>query len=119
MWNQPSDIELNKIPRLYETENVPAKDKIIWMHFFLGNSDWFICEFDGKDTFFGFVCLNGWQDCAEWGYISFNELKQLKVEAPVSINGQRALIPLEVDRDLNWISRKSFNVSLIRECQGW
>jgi len=37
----------------------------------------------------------------------------------IFLNGQRALIPLEVDRDLNWISRKSFNVSLIRECQGW
>ena len=119
MWNEPSEVELAKIPRLYATENVPAKDKIIWMHFFLGNSDWFITEYDGDDTFFGFVCLNGWQDCAEWGYISFKELKQLKVEAPVSINGQRALIPIEVERDLNWISRKAFNVSLIRECQGW
>jgi hypothetical protein len=119
MWNEPTEVELNKIPRLYETENVPAKDKIIWMHFFLGNSDWFIVEYDGDDIFFGFACLNGWTDLAEWGYISYKELKELKVEAPVSINGQRALIPLEVDRDLNWISRKAFNVSLIRECQGW
>ena len=119
MFNEPTDIELAKVPRLYETEDIPAKDKIIWMHFFLGNSDWFIAEFDGDDTFFGFACLNGWTDCAEWGYISFKELKQLKVEAPVSINGQKVLIPLEVDRDLNWISRKSYNVSLIRECQRW
>jgi hypothetical protein len=119
MWNQPTEVELAKIPRLYETENVPAKDKIIWMHFFLGGSDWFIAEYDGEDIFFGFACLNGWTDLAEWGYISFRELKQLKVEAPVSINGQRMLIPLEVDRDLNWISRKAFNVPLIRECQGW
>ena len=119
MWNEPTEVELNKIPRLYETENVPAKDKIIWMHFFLASSDWYIVEFDGDDTFFGFACLNNWKDLAEWGYISFNELKQLKVDAPVSINGQKALIPLEVDRDLNWISRKSFNVSLIRECQRW
>jgi len=119
MWNQPSDIELNKIPRLYETEDVLARDKVIHMHFFLARSDWFIAEFDGDDTFFGFACLNGWQDCAEWGYISFKELKELKVEQPIGIDGQRMLIPLEVERDLNWISRKSFNVSLIRECQGW
>ena len=119
MWNEPTEVELNKIPRLYATENVPARDKVIHLHLFLGNSDWFIVEYDGNDTFFGFVCLNGWQDCAEWGYISFRELKQLKVDAPVSINGQRALIPLEVDRDLNWISRNAFNVSLIRKCQGW
>ena len=119
MFNPPTDVELAKIPRLYETENVPAKDKIIRMHFFLGNSDWFICEFDGDDTFFGFACLNGWTDLAEWGYISLKELKELKVKQPIGIDGQRMLMPLEVDRDLNWISRKSFNVSLIRECQRW
>ena len=119
MWNQPTDTELNKIPKLYETEDVPAKDKIIHIHFFLGGSDWYIAEFDGDDIFFGFACLNNWKDLAEWGYISFRELRELKIDAPVSINGQRALIPLEVDRDLNWISRKAFNVSLIRECQGW
>jgi len=104
---------------LYATENVPARDKVIHIHFFLGGSDWFICEFDGEDIFFGFACLNGWTDLAELGYISYKELKELRVDAPVSINGQRALIPLEVDMDLNWISRKAFNVSLIRECQGW
>jgi len=119
MFNEPTDIELAKVPRLYETENVSAKDKIIHMHFFLGSSDWFIAEFDGDDIFFGFACLNGWTDLAEWGYISFNELKQLKVDAPVSINGQKALIPLEVDRDVYWISRKAFNATLVRECQGW
>ena len=119
MWNPPTEVELNKIPRLYETEDVPAKDKIVHIHFFLASSDWFIVEFDGKDTFFGFAVLNGWKDLAEWGYISYKELKELKVRQPIGIDGQRMLIPLEVERDLNWISRKSFNVSLIRECQGW
>ena len=119
MFNEPTDTVLGKIQRLYETEDVTAKDKVIHLHFFLVGSDWFIAEYDGEDTFFGFVCLNGWTDCAEWGYISYKELKELKVDAPVSINGQRALIPLEVDRDLNWISRNAFNVSLIRKCQGW
>ena len=119
MRNQPTEKELAAISRLYETEDVTAKDKLIHLRFFIGGSDWFICKFDGEYTFFGFACLNGWTDLAEWGYISFKELRQLKVEAPVSINGQKALIPLEVDRDLYWISRKSFNVSLIRECQGW
>ena len=119
MWNEPTEVDLNKIPRLYEIEDVPVKDKVIHLHFFIGNSDWYIAEFDGDDIFFGFACLNNWKDLAEWGYISYKELKELKVDAPVSINGQRALIPLEIDMDLNWISRRSFNVSLIRECQGW
>ena len=119
MWNPPTEVELGKIPRLYTTENVPAKDKVIHLHFFLGSSDWFICEFDGDDIFFGFACLNGWTDLAEWGYISYKELKELKVKQPIGSDGQRALIPLEVDRDLSWMPRKAVNVSLIRECQGW
>ena len=42
----PNALLLNKIPRLYATEDVPAKDKVIHIHFFLGNSDWYIAEFD-------------------------------------------------------------------------
>ena len=120
MWNEPSTKELKQIPRLYDSEDVSAKDKMIYMHFFLANSDWFVAEFDGDDTFFGFVCLNRWTDCAEWGYISFKELKELKVKAPISINGKKAgFMPLEVDRELNWKPKKACEVTLIRECQGW
>ena len=119
MWNEPTEVELAKIPRLYATEDVPVKDKIIHMHFFLVSSDWFICEFDGEDIFFGFACLNNWKDLAEWGYISYKELKELKVKQPIGVDGQRMLIPLEVDRDLYWMPRKATNVTLVRECQGW
>jgi len=118
MWNQPTEVELAKVPRLYETENVSAKDKVIHLHFFLGGSDWFICEFDGENTFFGFACLNGWTDLAEWGYISYKELKELKVEQPILFGGEKRFTLLEVDRDLHWDVRKAKDVKLIRECQG-
>ncbi|MEA3458741.1 MAG: hypothetical protein U9R21_08710 [Candidatus Thermoplasmatota archaeon] len=45
-------------------------------------------------------------------------MKQLKVKAPVSINGQKMLIPLEVDRDVYWKPKKASNVLLIVECGG-
>ena len=119
MWNKPSENILKKIPMLYTTEDVPAKDKMIYMHFFLASSDWFVAEFDGDNTFFGFVCLNGWTDCAEWGYISFRELKELQVKAPILIYGKKAgFIPLEVDRDINWTPTKASEIALIRECEG-
>jgi hypothetical protein len=119
MWNTPTKSALTKIPRLYETEGVEAKDKLIYLHFFVGGSDWYIAEFDGEDTFFGFVCLNGWTDCAEWGYISFKELKELKVKQPILFDGVKRFMPLEVDRDVYWDVRKAVDVPLIRECQGW
>ena len=79
MWNKPSKQRLDKIPRLYETEGVPLQDKLIHLHFFIAGSDWYICEFDGNDLFWGYAILNGDYEMAEWGYISFKELRELSV----------------------------------------
>jgi hypothetical protein len=59
MWNMPSQSRLDKILRLYETEHIATQDKLIYLHFFIGGSDWYAAEFDGDDNFFGFVVLNG------------------------------------------------------------
>lgn len=79
MWNTPSKSRLETIPRLYETEHIPANDKLIHLHFFIGSCDWLVAEYDGNDTFFGYAILNGDYECAEWGYFSFKELKSVKV----------------------------------------
>ena len=49
MWNEPTKERLAKIPKLYETENIARKDKPVFLHFFLGSADWYICEADGED----------------------------------------------------------------------
>jgi hypothetical protein len=90
MWNKPTVKQLAKIPALYATEDIPAEKKIIHMHFFVGGCDWWIAGYNGKDTFFGFACL-GDPEMAEWGYISYSELKELKVRRM-----------FEVDRDMHW-----------------
>ena len=46
MWNKPTDEELARMPRLYETEGIPLEDKIIHQHYFIGGSDWYMgCPF--------------------------------------------------------------------------
>lgn len=80
MWNIPSQSRLDKIPRLYDTEHIPTKDKLIYLHFFIGGSDWYVAEYDGDDTFFGYVVLNGDLECAEWGNFSFAELREIRVD---------------------------------------
>ncbi len=65
MWNTPTKEQLSVIPKLYATEGVPTKDKIIHGHFFIGNCHWFIAEFDQVDTLFGFCILNGDLESAE------------------------------------------------------
>ena len=110
MWNEPTMERLKKIPRLYETEDKPLKDKLVYLHFFIGGSDWFICEYDGKDTFFGYCVLNSDLLMAEWGYVTFSELKSLIV------NGW-----LEVDCELEefWEIKKACEIDLIREGNQW
>jgi hypothetical protein len=91
MWNKPTDKQLNALPMLYSTEDTPAEEKIIKMHFFMGGCDWWIAEYSPEERlFYGFALINrDWQS-AEWGYINLDELLQIKAGY------------LEIDRDLHW-----------------
>ena len=110
MWNIPSKERLDNIPRLYGTESIPLKDKEIYLHFFLGGCDWYICEYDGDDTFFGFCIINDDLQNAEWGYVSFSELKSIKIDGC-----------LEIDCVLEeyWEVKKSSEIEKICIAQGW
>ncbi|MGV8080987.1 MAG: DUF2958 domain-containing protein [Syntrophales bacterium] len=110
MWNEPSKERLERIPRLYETEDTPLPAKMIHLHFFIGGCDWYIAEYDGGDLFWGFACLNGDLQNAEWGYISFAELKGIKV------NGW-----LEIDCESEdfWRVKPASDIELIRKAHGW
>ena len=110
MWNIPSKKRLEKIPKLYETEHILLKKKHIHLHFFIGGCDWYIAEYDGEDLFWGFAILNNDLQMAEWGYISFSELKSIKVDDW-----------LEVDCELEeiWKVRKAAEIDKIRIAQGW
>lgn len=63
------------------TESTSIHSKLVYLHFFIGNSDWYVCEFDGEDLFCGYAILNGDHLNAEWGYFSLSELRE------ISING--------------------------------
>lgn len=103
MWNEPSREQLEKIPNLYQTETTRPKDKLIYLHFFIGGCDWYIAEYDGDDLFWGFAILNGDYMNAEWGYISYSELKEIKVHG------------IEIDNDLYWEVCKASEVDKIKK----
>ena len=112
MWNTPTKKELSKIPDFYETENIPLKDKLIYLHFFIGSSDWYIAEYNKEqDLFWGFAILNGDHDCAEWGYISFAEMKQIKI-GPVGLE-------IDCERGNGWKLRKASEIENIKKAQQW
>jgi hypothetical protein len=79
MRNTPTKTRLDKIPKLYATENIPLKEKEVHLHFFFGGCDWYVVEYDGKDLFFGYAILHNDFMNAEWGYMSFSELKELSI----------------------------------------
>ena len=108
MWNKPNNEELSKIPAFYSSEEVPLKEKMIHMHFFIGGCDWYATEYSPEEKcFFGFAILNGDLQNAEWGYFSLDELASLKISF------------LEVDRDLHWKPKKAIEIDKIREAEGW
>ena len=108
MWNEPTPEELMKLPRLYATENTPAEDTMIYEHFFLGGCDWYVADYGPDERiFFGYTILNDDLDNAEWGYISFDELREVRTHQGI-----------EVDRDLHWEPRKASEVDRIVEASG-
>ena len=109
MWNTPSAERLAKLPRLYETEQVGLKDKLVQLHFFIGGSDWYAIEFDGQDTFWGFAILNGDNLNAEWGYFSLQELQS------ITIGG----IEIDCELEEHWQVRPASQVEKINQANGW
>ena len=102
MWNVPSADRLAKIPRLYETEGIPLKDKLIYLHFFIFGCDFYIAEYDGNDRFFGYSILNEDHVNSEWGYISFKELKSISYKE------------FQVENDMSWTPRPAAEIPNIK-----
>lgn len=85
------DEQLSAIPKLYSTEKLfreqlknPNPDRNLYdvytvqAHFFYQSSDWYIIEWDGQDTLYGYSILNGDGEMAELGYISLSELTSFR-----------------------------------------
>jgi hypothetical protein len=66
------------IPRPYETDNSEALHPLS-LHYFAGDCDWYIAEWDRKDRFFGYAILNGDYENSEWGFISVPEILSLEI----------------------------------------
>ena len=107
MWNAPDERQLREIPKLYANDQLPLKDHIVHLHFFIGGCDWYITEFDGAETFFGYAILHGDYQNAEWGYMNFEEMKA------INVHGQ------EIDCDLHWKKRPAGQVDKIVKGCGW
>ncbi len=102
MYNEPTEEELKKLPKLYETEKIPFSEKDVYFHFLCGNSEWWMLEYDPNDRLF--FCIAKIFEY-EAGYVSFDEMREVK-----------AFGFMEVERDLDFEIKK---VKEIDELKGW
>ncbi len=106
MFKPPPKDVLEQLPPLYANDKAQTQipDTILHLHLFVSACDWWIAEYDGDDLFWGFVNL-GDDECAEWGYILFSELKSITIAARLidASTGELAgRVPLSVEWDESW-----------------
>jgi hypothetical protein len=106
MWNLEQS-NLSEVPKLYANEHIPLKETVVHLHFFISGCDWFITEFDGKETMFGYAILGGDYINAEWGYMNLEEMKA------INIGGT------EIECDLYWKKRPAGQIDKIVKGCGW
>lgn len=94
-----------KIPMLYSTDN-DGLEPMAYVRLFLPYMgwEWYILEFDGVDTLFGYV----FGDFNEYGYFSLNELS----------NAVAHKIVPAVERDLSWEPIPLSNILKERDIKG-
>ena len=107
MINEPSAKQLKGIPALYTTEAISTEDKVVYAHFRIFDSHWYIMEFDQVDSLFGYCILSGDLQNSEYGYVSMADLRQIKV-----------LGQFEVEFDTYWEPKPAGEVELIRRGGG-
>lgn len=93
--------QVEELPKLYSTEKEYNKYKkelpkneqpmkfsefaIAKVHFFIGGSDWYVLEWDGHDTIWGYAILNGDIQNAEFGYTSLNEIQSVRINKFIGV----------------------------------
>jgi hypothetical protein len=79
------------LPELYTTQH--STDPTVHLKLFVawGDATWFITEYDGKDTLYGYAHINGE---GEMGYMSLAELEAV-----------RGRLGLRVERDMHFDAR--------------
>jgi len=92
MRYEPSEEELDEIPKFYATREVPYEHTKLHMHFNLGSFDWYAAEYNpAVERFYGMVTLDQDFNSERWGYINYPMLRDLKTKSG-----------LEVERDVHW-----------------
>ena len=67
--------ELDKMPRPHEARDKSAADRFIHLHFSWGDIEYYAVEYDGEDTFYGYVDYHDPINEPEWNSFHFQNSK--------------------------------------------
>ena len=85
-----------RLPALYynEVNKVPTQNIVAHVRFFAVWSSWtwWLCEYDGKDIFYGFVVGPE----PEWGYTSLAELESIRGPGGLGIERDLHFAPVKM-----------------------
>lgn len=81
------------VPKLGETDGKPMAERTVPVKFFdpCGRFTYYVLEYDGDDTLFGYCVSPLGPDCDELGYASLAELQ-----------GVKNRLGLGLERDIHW-----------------
>ena len=108
-------IGTEKVPALYATENIKINDKQVAVHYFTGDLDWFVFEYEPATGTAFALTSNRLTGEEELGYVNLFELGSTTIQARVGIaGGWETIFELLVERDLGWAPRTIAEVRAAR-----
>lgn len=111
---KPLENQIKSIPNIKAQEGKGNK-AVVYAHYFLGGSDWYIIEWDRDDRLFAYVILNGDEQMAELGYISLKELTSISTNASVQFGSRAKSFKQGIELDFFWTEKTLGEVKGIEE----
>lgn len=85
-----------KMPKLYETEDIEIEDKVALVRYFIPNtySQWFGIEYSKEENLmFGYASIFYDPSCDEFGYFSLDELESIILADMFKVERDETFVP--------------------------
>lgn len=93
----------DKVPPLYATEEIKTNDKQVAVHYFTGDWDWFVFEYDPTTGTAFALTYNRLTEDEELGYVNLFDLGRTTIQARVGIaGGWETIFEMLIERDCHW-----------------
>ena len=89
------------LPPLYSQDGL-GMDAVAHVKFFLGGWTWYATEYDGEDTFFGWVESGNGRTFDELGYFSLSELLKVRGQFGLGVERDRYFVPSKLSEVGRW-----------------